>query len=219
MILIPVKHLKDAKKRLSALLTPHERRAIAAAMLEDVLAALAACSAASNIALVTSDPDAVELARNLSLEVIIDRENLGETQAIAMATAVCKQNGEAETLVLPADIPLITASEIDRIFAAAAAEGSVIVPSREQRGSNAVLRRPAALFPLTFGDNSFQPHLRLAQATGYPSIVLQVPGIALDVDRPHDLRLLLNSPGSTRSQMLLREWNIGQRLAVAAIPA
>ena len=219
MILVPVKHLKHAKQRLSALLTPLERQALAAAMLEDVLLALAACSHISKIALVTGDPAAVRLAQQFSFEVIPDRENFGETEAVAMATRVCEGRGERETLVLPADIPLVTPAEVEQIFAAAPAEGTVMVPSRDDRGSNAVLRRPAALFPLNFGDDSFQPHLRAAQFTGTPCVVLRAEGIALDVDRPFDLKVLVGRPGSTRSQQLVRDWDIGQRLAAAAVPA
>jgi 2-phospho-L-lactate/phosphoenolpyruvate guanylyltransferase len=219
MILVPVKNLKHAKQRLSALLTPLDRQALAAAMLEDVLRALAACSHISKIALVTGDPAAIRLAQQYSFEVIVDRENLGESEAVAMATRVCDGRGERETLVLPADIPLVTPAEIQGIFLAAPAEGTVIVPSRDDRGSNAVLRRPAALFPLNFGDDSFQPHLRAAQFTGKPCVVLRAEGIALDVDRPADLKTLVARPGSTRTQQLVRDWDIGQRLAAAAVPA
>jgi 2-phospho-L-lactate/phosphoenolpyruvate guanylyltransferase len=136
-----------------------------------------------------------------------------------MATQVCEERGESETLVLPGDIPLVTPAEIGQILAVAPATGTVIVPSREERGSNAVLRRPAALFPLKFGDDSFQPHLRAAQLTGSPCVVLRLPGIALDVDRPADLAALLSSPGNTRTQRLAREWDILQRLTALAVPA
>ena len=37
MILVPIKNLKDAKQRLSPVLTPQERFALAQAMCEDVL--------------------------------------------------------------------------------------------------------------------------------------------------------------------------------------
>jgi 2-phospho-L-lactate guanylyltransferase len=219
MILVPVKNLKNAKKRLATLLTAPQRLALAAAMLEDVLGALAACAVESKIALVTSEPEAVRLAKEFSFETIADYDNLGETEAIAMATQVCEAKGDTETLVLPADIPLITPAEIDHIFAAAPAQGSLMVPSREGSGTNAVLRRPAALFPLKFGADSFQPHLRSAKHTGNPCVVLQLPGIALDVDRPDDLRLLFAASGNTRAQLLLRNWDIGHRLVAAAVPA
>jgi len=217
MILVPVKNLAQAKQRLSPLLTAAERQALASAMLEDVLTALAASSVPSKVALVTADQDAVGLAGRFSFDVIEDRENLGESEAIAMATRISEEHGEPEVLVLPADIPLVTPDEIERIFSVAPPRGTVIVPCWEERGSNAVLRRPASLFSLNFGNDSFHPHLRAAEVAG-PYMVLRLPGIALDVDRPGDLARLLSAPGNTRAQQLARPWNISERLA-AAIPA
>lgn len=219
MILVPVKTLSEAKKRLAPILTPAQRHTLAHAMLVDVLTALAACAADRQVAVVTGDGEAARLAAEFSFQVIEDRENLGESEAIAMATEVCENAGERETLVLPADIPLVTPAEIQQIFAAAPAAGTVIVPSREERGSNAVLRRPASLFPLNFGNDSFQPHLHVARMTAHPCVVLRLPGIALDVDDPADLVSLLSTPGNTRAQKLARGWKISERLAATAIPA
>jgi 2-phospho-L-lactate guanylyltransferase len=70
-----------------------------------------------------------------------------------------------------------------------------------------VLRRPAALFPLRFGNDSFRPHLAAAQATGKPCVVLPLPGIAVDVDNPADLKQLAGLPGETRAQRLARQWD------------
>ena len=219
MILVPVKTLREAKQRLSPLLTPWERQALARAMLEDVLAALAAYPMRPEVAVVTGDPDAVLLAKQFSFDVIEDRNNLGESEAIATATQVCEERGERETLVLPGDVPLVSPTEIGQIFDAAPVDGTVIVPSRDERGSNAVLRRPASLFPLKFGDDSFQPHLRAAESTGMTCVILRLTGIALDVDTPGDLSVLLSSPGSARAQQLAREWNIAKRLSATAVPA
>ena len=139
-------------------------------------------------------------------EVIPDPANPGETGAIEMATSLCVSRGIDSTLVIPADIPLIQASELEQIFAHAPAEGSVLAPAADGRGTNAAFRRPANLFPLRFGNDSFKPHLAAAQATGKPCIVLQLPGIALDVDNPEDLQQLLAHPGETRTQKLIRGW-------------
>ena len=111
-----------------------------------------------------------------------------------MATRLCVSRGIDSTLVIPADIPLIQAGELDQIFAHAPAEGSVLVPAADGRGTNAAFRRPANLFPLRFGNDSFKPHLAAAQATGKPCVVLQLPGIALDMDNPADLQQLLAQP-------------------------
>jgi 2-phospho-L-lactate guanylyltransferase len=79
-----------------------------------------------------------------------------------------------------------------------------------------VFRRPANLFPLRFGNDSFKPHLAAAQATGKPCQVLLLPGIAVDVDNPEDLQQLLSLPGETRTQSLVRRWALEGRLPVKA---
>ena len=208
MILVPVKNLSAAKQRLAAVLDQPSRTELAQTMLHDVVATLAAWPRRTDCALVTSDPFALELAQEYDFEIIPDPANPGETGAIEMATSLCVARGIDSTLVLPADIPLIQASELDEILAQAPDEGTVLAPAADRRGTNAAFRRPANLFPLRFGNDSFKPHLAAAQATGKPCIVLQLPGIALDVDNPEDLQRLLAHPGETRTQSLLRRWTL-----------
>jgi 2-phospho-L-lactate guanylyltransferase len=206
VILVPVKNLSQAKQRLASILDQPSRTKLAQAMLHDVLATLHSWQRRPNVALVTSDSFATELAREYDFEVIPDPKNPGETGAIEMATRICVERGAESTLVLPADIPLIQSWEFDEIMKHAPPEGSVLVPAADGRGTNAVFRRPANLFPLRFGNDSFKPHHDTAQATGRPCIILRLPGIAIDVDNPSDLQQLLSLPGETRAQRLAREW-------------
>lgn len=206
MILVPVKNLAQAKQRLAAVLDQSARTELAQAMLQDVLAELASWARRPAVAIVTSDPFAVELARQYDFEIIPDPANPGETGAIEMATELCSARGAESTLVIPADIPLIEARELDAILENVPTEGSVLVPAADGRGTNAIFRRPADLFPLRFGNDSFKPHHAAAQATGKPCIVLRLPGIAVDVDNPSDLLQLMELPGETRAQRLLRDW-------------
>jgi len=206
VILVPVKNLSAAKQRLAAVLDQSSRTALAQAMLYDVLSAVHSWKNRPQVAVVTSDPYAVRLAAEYEFEVIPDPENPGETGAIEMATRLCVERGADSTLVIPADIPLIQAWELDEIVKRAPAEGSVLVPAGDGRGTNAAFRRPANLFPLRFGNDSFKPHHAAAQATGKPCVVLNLPGIGVDVDNPPDLQQLMSFPGETRSQCLAREY-------------
>jgi 2-phospho-L-lactate guanylyltransferase len=216
VILVPVKNLSTAKQRLASVLDQPARTELAQTMLHDVAATLAAWPRRPACALVTSDPFAIELAQQYNFEIIPDPANPGETGAIEMATRLCVSRGVDSTLIIPADIPLIEAGELEQILAHAPDEGSVLAPAADGRGTNAAFRRPANLFPLRFGTDSFKPHLAAAQATGKPCIVLQLPGIAVDVDNPADLQQLLAHPGETRSQSLLRRWALDTRFLVTA---
>jgi 2-phospho-L-lactate guanylyltransferase len=215
MIVVPVKNLAQAKQRLAAVLDQSARTELAHAMLHDVLEALDGWAGRPEVSLVTSDLFALDLARAMGFAVIPDNVNRGETDAIEMATQLCVSRGVEYTVVIPGDIPLIRAAELEGILRAAPAEGSVLVPSAEGRGTNAALRRPANLFPLRFGNDSFKPHLAAARATGKPCVVLALPGIALDVDNSGDLDQLAAAPGQTRAQRLARRWGFGASLAAS----
>jgi 2-phospho-L-lactate guanylyltransferase (CobY/MobA/RfbA family) len=46
-------------------------------------------------------------------------------------------------------------------------------------------------------------------------VVLSLPGIALDIDNPSDLRKLAEAPGETQAQRLARQWDFSD-LSLAA---
>ncbi len=210
MILVPVKNLSNAKQRLAAILDQPSRTELAQSMLFDVLETIGLWPNRPEVGIVSSDPFAQELAKHFHFHVIPDGKNVSETDAIEMATQICVDRGVESTLVIPGDIPLIQSWELEKVVAAAPALGSVLVPAADGRGTNAALRKPANLFPLRFGNDSFKPHRAAAEATGNPCIIVPLPGIALDVDNPEDLSQLLASPGNTRTQRLLRDWDLSE---------
>ncbi len=205
MILVPIKNTATAKQRLASVLDQPARTKLAQAMLYDVLTTLYGWKNRPRVGIVTSDPYATELAYEYRFEIIPDPENPGETGAIEMATRVCVERGEEFTLVIPADIPLMQSWELEEVLKQAPKEGIVLVPAFDGRGTNAAFRRPANLFPLRFGNDSFKPHHAAAQATGRPCVVLKLPGLAIDVDNPEELQRLIELPGETRAQQVARE--------------
>ena len=214
MILVPIKETSLAKQRLASVLDQRSRTELAHAMLHDVLSTIQEWKNRPGVGVVTGDPYAIRVAETYGFDIIADSENPGETGAIEMATRVCVQRGEESTLVVPADIPLVEAWELDEILKCAPREGTVLVPAGDGRGTNAAFRRPANLFPLRFGNDSFRPHRAAAEAVGKPCIVLPLPGIAVDVDNPSDLQQIVSLPGETRAQRLAREWVHSGRLAL-----
>lgn len=208
MILIPVKNLRHAKQRLAAVLDQPARTALAQAMIHDVLEAVAACARRPEVAVVTNDAFATDIAQHFGFQIIRDDANTSETAAIEMATRVSESQGADQTLVIPGDIPLITSNELEQIFSAVPENGSLLVPAADRRGTNAAFRKPGNLFPLRFGNDSFKPHLDAARRTGLPCVILSLPGIGLDVDNPRDLQQLIDAPGQTRAQVLARQWDL-----------
>lgn len=211
MLLIPFKSLATAKQRLAEALDQRRRSQLAEAMLRDVMTAAAAVLGRIDVALVTGDSRAQAMAKEFGFMVIEDARNESETAAIEMATAWCERRGCDTTIVVPADIPLITGDELHRVLDAAPNEGAVFVPAYDRRGSNCILRRPAAIIPLRFGNDSFMPHCEAMTSTGKELVILEMPGIGLDIDNPHELELLVQRDGNTHAQCLVRSWGFGKR--------
>jgi 2-phospho-L-lactate/phosphoenolpyruvate guanylyltransferase len=214
-LLIPVKNLTSAKQRLAEALDQSQRAQLAEAMLRDVMNAASGITNRLDVFLVTGDLRARAMAAEFHFGVIEDTRNESETAAIEMATDWCEREQYDITVVVPGDIPLITSAELHQVLDAAPAEGAVFVPAYDRRGSNCILRRPASIIPLRFGNDSFLPHCEAMKKTGKTLIILERPGIGLDIDNPHELELLVRREGDTYSQRLLRSWGIASPVTEA----
>src|SRR5271165_1516600 len=203
---VPVKERVSAKERLAPMLRPEARLALALAMLEDVLAALAATRGLAGLLIVTVDPEARRVATIYGARLIEVGARDGHTGAVAAAVRLLAAEGHKGMLTLPGDVPLVTPREIERLLAAhPAAPSFTIVPSHDERGSNAIACSPPDAVPLRFGENSFYPHLQAAEARGLRPNVLHLPGIALDIDNPEDVLSFMRIDVPTRARAVLAE--------------
>jgi 2-phospho-L-lactate guanylyltransferase len=201
---VPVKELGIAKQRLSELVPAALREALALAMLEDVLAAIVETRGLAGLAVVTLDPAAKGLAARYGARFVEKGARDGHTGAVTAAGRLLAAENAAGMLTLPGDIPLVTPAEIAALLAAhRPAPAFTIVPSRDEQGSNAALLSPPAAVPLRFGEDSFFPHLRAAEERGILPTVLRLPGIALDIDNPQDLRRFMGFERQTRTRDLI----------------
>jgi 2-phospho-L-lactate guanylyltransferase len=210
---VPVKELDRAKERLAPVLPPERRRALMLAMLEDVLAALTAAPALRGLAVVTVDAAARRLAARYGARIIVIGARDGHSGAVTAAARLLAAEGCPGMLTVPGDIPLVTPAEITQLLAAhRPSPAFTITPSRDEKGSNAIICSPPDAVPLRFGEDSFFPHLRAAEACGIRPTVLRLPGIALDVDTPEDLASLTLVTAATRAHALL---DLQERAATA----
>jgi 2-phospho-L-lactate guanylyltransferase len=201
---LPVKEIDGAKSRLAPCCSSRFRRALARAMLEDVLSALMAATGLAGIVVVTADPDIRTLAIRFGARAWEEDARAGHTQAVMAAARRLAAERRAAMLTVPADIPGVTAAEVSRLLAIhGEAPAFTIVPSHDRRGSNAiVVSRPDAV-QLAFGDDSFVSHLGAARRAGLQPTIIPMPGIGLDIDRPVDLLRALQVPMGARTTELL----------------
>jgi 2-phospho-L-lactate guanylyltransferase len=210
---VPVKEFAGAKQRLAPLLTAAQRQALAAAMLEDVLAALVKAPLAG-IMVNTVDPLATDLARRYGAQVVTDGAHDGHTGAVTAMARILAAEGH-DMLTVPGDIPRVTAAELAAVIEARRPAPSVtIVPAHDERGSNAVLCSPPLVMPLRFGDDSFLPHVASARDLGIEPTIVRLPGIALDIDQPEDVHALLQAkpPVATRAMQVLANYSAASTL-------
>jgi 2-phospho-L-lactate guanylyltransferase len=204
---VPVKALDDAKQRLAASYAPAIRRALAEAMLTDVLTAIhSAADDLAGLLVVTADPEAAALAARFGAVVEAGDATQGQTAAVTSAAWRLAREGCVAMLALPGDIPGITAKEIRAMLAAhRGGRDYVIVPAHDRRGSNAILVSPPDAVPFAFGNDSFLPHLAAAQGAGFDPVILALPGIGLDCDNPEDLAQFALRPTDTHTARLLAD--------------
>lgn len=175
--IVPVKALGHAKRRLAPALDPGDRERLARAMCRDVLAVLRATRGLAGIAVVTNELDLVPSGVRR-----IDDRGEGLNAALARAACILEAEGTTAILSIAADVPLIDHHEIEVILAAGRNVPVVIVPDRQQRGTNALLLAPPTLMPPAFGEASLASHAALARGRGVEPTILQLAGLGFDID-------------------------------------
>ena len=203
---IPVKEAQGAKQRLAPVLSAPLRQALALAMLEDVLEAVAGVKGLGGAILVTVDPQAEILARRYGMTTLADGAHDGHTGAVNAGARHLVAQGHGTLLTLPGDLPLVTAAELETLIAAHGhAPSFTIAPAHDDLGSNAILMSPPQAVPLRFGEDSFFPHLAAARAQGIEPCVVRLAGIAFDIDNPQDLHHFARLESKTRAATLIAE--------------
>ena len=205
---VPIKEFNGAKQRLAAVLTGEQRAALAAAMVEDVLRALAGSRLLDGILVNTIDPEAAALARRYGATIVTEGARDGHTGAVMGLFDAALRAGCDGVLTVPGDVPRVTSAEIDALIAARRTDPSLTnAPAHDELGSNAMLCAPPDAMKLRFGDDSYFPHLMTARAAGIEPTIVRLPGLGLDIDHPADLRAFMRATPwmPTRTYSVLRQ--------------
>jgi 2-phospho-L-lactate guanylyltransferase len=217
-ILIPVKELAKAKQRLAAHFSPQQRIALADALWQDFFDVVAAVRDVDRIFVISNVPRVLERARQFGWEAIPESRQTSETDSVDFASRVCAHFGVKALLRLPVDLPLAGPTDIESIWRVLpATPATVIVPSRDGDGTNALLRTPPGLFPSHFGPGSFAKHLGEAEQCGAHIKILRNEKLETDIDDWDDLCALRGAMVSApRTRAWLEGHGFGKPLARAA---
>lgn len=219
-VLIPVKPLAQAKTRLAGVLAPAERRALVLAMLDDLLSALDGVPGVAGIALVSADPALAELGAARGLRVLAEPEP-GLNAALRGALATLAAERVDRVLILPADIPLADGAALRCLLAVdSTGPAAALVGAAADGGTNALLLAPPGLLEPAFGPGSCARFQRAARELGVAPVLFDLPQIALDIDRPEDLRALVEAgPGAARTRAYLSHIGARHRLGAGSAAA
>jgi 2-phospho-L-lactate guanylyltransferase len=170
-VLIPLKRI-DPKSRLADALPLEER----VRLMRGLLAGVVSAAREAGVARVTI----VTGLRLKGYEVWDDR---GLAWNDALATAIAEVVTAPLVAVISADLPLIRADDVEELLSATPERGIAIARALDG-GTNGVAMRPPGVIRTRFGEpGSAAVHASL----GVPHVVVDLPGLAFDVDTPDDL--------------------------------
>ncbi len=116
--------------------------------------------------------------------------------ALKRATVVAQVYASRGVLIVPADLPMMTRSDILALLARATEPPVVVIaPDRRHKGTNALLLAPSNLIEYDFGGDLFQRHCDRARRAGARLEIVDLPSLGLDLDLPEDLELVRHLRG------------------------
>jgi len=190
VVLIPIKDPFSGKGRLAGYLSHRDRRLLVWAMIEDVLEAACSAQRPDGVVVVSSSTSVCDYAKRSGCRAIKEACQESESLSVDDCSYQLQREGVGLILRIPADIPLLEASDIDRLLERPLGSGAaLLVPSLDGRGTNALLRTPPNAFPSRFGPDSFCQHKREALQHGVDLAVVENLRISLDLDEISDLVL------------------------------
>ena len=206
---LPVKRFADAKQSLSTGLAPGTRRALAEAMLTDVLVALRRTEGIDEVVVVTAEPVAEALALGYGARVVADTREAGQSPAAQLGLDAVE--GADVVLLVPGDCPALDPAQLTALLQSVEPAPSVVlVPDRHGTGTNGLMLHPPTAIEPSFGPGSRERHTALAEEAGASLRVEEMPSLVLDVDTPDDLAALRRAlralpVGARRTRALLED--------------
>lgn len=184
---VPVKVLARAKTRLSPALSFAQRLRLARRFLHNTLALLARHPGAHRTIVVSADAAVLHLARRQNMIALPQTARGGLNRAVALGCALALARGAKAVVVIPTDLPLLTAATLRQFTRNASSPVVRIAPDRHNAGTNALYLQPPRSDMARFGRDSLQKHCSAAQAKGLRLEIARARAIAFDVDVPMDL--------------------------------
>jgi 2-phospho-L-lactate guanylyltransferase len=198
-VVVPAKRLAVAKTRLRPLTDGRDdadaaHRELVLALLADTVAATIACPAVGTVVVVTDDPDAAAVVRELGARTVADEPDRGLNPALEHGA---RRSPGTAVAALSSDLPALQPEELTAALGAAAGSPRAFVADAQGTGTTLLTALDTDLLP-RFGQGSAEAHL----AGGATALSGTWPGLVHDVDTEADLRAVLRLGAGPRTTAL-----------------
>jgi 2-phospho-L-lactate guanylyltransferase len=193
-IIVPHRGLESAKTRLSPVLDPDERAALAEALLRHVLEV---ATEVAEVVVISPDGDLESLVAMAGARLSVQR-GLGLNRGLDQARAEALAEGVDRLAVLHGDLPTLTGPDISALLDGVVGERPMvaIAPDAAETGTNGLALSPPDVVAFQFGPGSFEAHRRAGKRAEAWITVVRRPGLSFDIDTPADLSAWLTAVGA-----------------------
>ena len=193
--IIPVGTLEGAKTRLGESLDAEERQDLVADLLARTVVTALAVDGLDDVLVVSPDREVLARAAGIGARTLRQRTR-GLNHGLTEARADVVAGGAEAILVLPIDLPFVTAEAVSSVVERLTQDDDshndlsgprvVLVTDRHGTGTNALGLRPPDVIDFTFGPGSRRRHRAAAEAAN--ATYIEVGGrLTVDLDTPDDL--------------------------------
>ncbi|MCY3900996.1 MAG: 2-phospho-L-lactate guanylyltransferase [Caldilineaceae bacterium] len=208
-VVVPVKPFNEGKSRLAGHITPQQRQALNRELLTRTLTVINRAHLDAEILVISRDTHALAAAKRAGSRTLPEesqpctapppscKPNDTESEpqlnaALTQAARYAAAHGATKLLVLPTDMPNLTAADVRTMASPRGPEPQITIAPSRDGGTNALMLQPPQAIPFAFGRESFLRHQRLAAQAGIPVHVVQSDSLLFDIDLPEDYRLVFN---------------------------
>jgi len=161
--IVPVKPLRRGKSRLAEVLSQTERTELNRRLLIHTIDTLTTIPEIEHVLVISRDQAALAIARDHGARTVQETGAPKLNIALMRATIVAKNYATRGVLIVPADLPFLTAEDVGTLLSFAKDPPVVVVaPDRHREGTNALLVCPIGIIDYEFGPGSFQHHCERA---------------------------------------------------------
>jgi 2-phospho-L-lactate guanylyltransferase len=189
-IVVPVKSAQQGKSRLGGAMRGCHRYKLNLGLLSRTLNEVGNLKHVADVIVVSKSPEVLEQAVRRGFKGCSESADCDLNGAIAIGARAAQDAGATEVMVLPVDLPWLSADRLHRAIVEFRNSCDVmIVTDFAGSGTNLLLWRPVGMAVFQFGEGSAQRHAEAARNLGLRVRVREDVLLSFDLDTPDDLDL------------------------------